>query len=222
MKNLKIVVISDVHGKWNKVKIPKCDILISCGDYSFRGEEHMVRDFHKWLDKQEAEYIISVQGNHELWVEKNFGLAKQIAIEECPNVHFVDEGLVEIEGLKIWCSAWTPFFHNWAWNAHRGKEIRKHWDRIPDDIDVLVTHGPPAGILDVVNYANGTPKERVGCQDLWAKILTLAKLKLHFFGHIHESYGYQYFNGIQFYNVSICDELYSASNDPAIVEIEVD
>src|SRR5271170_4285418 len=98
---MKICAISDVHCKWNKVTIPECDLLISAGDYSFLGERHIVRDFHKWLHKQPAKEIISVQGNHEKWVEKNFQLAKQAAEEACPGVHFIDEGLVEIDGLRI-------------------------------------------------------------------------------------------------------------------------
>lgn len=216
---MKIVVISDTHGRWNKLTIPECDLLISAGDYSFRGEEHMVRDFHKWLNKQPAKHVISVQGNHEKWVEKNFPLAKEIAKEACPRVHFIDEGLIEIEGIKIWCSAWTPFFHNWAWNSNRGKDIKRHWDLIPEDVDILVTHGPPYGILDLVRFGDGSPKELVGCKDLLAKIQTLSKLKCHFFGHIHETYGHEYINGVHFYNASICDEHYAASNRPVVVEI---
>lgn len=212
---MKIVAISDVHGRWNKITIPECDVLISCGDYSFRGEEHMIRDFHEWLNKQPAKHIVSVQGNHEKWVEKNFEDAKAIAEEECPRVHFVEEGLVEIEGVKIWCSAITPFFCNWAWNRFRGDQIRHHWDLIPEDTQILVTHGPPEGILDSVNDLYRTS---VGCKDLWNKIVTLKNLKYHFFGHIHESYGYQEFNGIHFFNVSICDESYAASNQPVLVE----
>lgn len=80
---MKIVVISDTHNKYNKIEIPECDILISCGDYSFRGEPSEVKNFHKWLNKQNARYKISIQGNHELGVEKDFNLSKQIAEERC-------------------------------------------------------------------------------------------------------------------------------------------
>lgn len=219
---MKIVAISDTHGKWNKLKIPECDILISAGDYSFKGEMHMVRDFHKWLNKQEAGHIISVQGNHELWVEENFNIAKAIAVEECPAVHFMDEGLVEIEGLNIWCSAWTPYFHNWAWNAQRGEEIKKHWDRIPDDTDILVTHGPPMGILDELLRVDGEPSgQYVGCSDLMEAVKRI-KPDLHFFGHIHCGYGEKHLNGTSFYNAAICDEMYMPTNSIHIVEYEKD
>lgn len=211
----KICAISDTHNKWNNLVIPECDLLISAGDYSFRGEKHIVKEFHTWLNKQPAKHIISVQGNHELWVEDNFLEAKQIALEACPKVHFMDEGLVEIEGIKIWCSAITPEFCNWAWNVNRGDDIKKHWDRIPKDTQILVTHGPPYQILD---YA---PKcGNVGCEDLFTRVLELKDLKVHFFGHIHHSYGQKEFNSIKFFNVSNCNESYQSVNPVTIIDYE--
>lgn len=232
---MKIVTISDVHGKWNKIQIPECDVLISCGDYSFRGEEWMVKDFHTWLNKQEAGYVVSVQGNHELWVERNFQAAKEIAEKACPGVYFIDEGAFEIEGVKFYGSAITPFFCDWAWNRNRGdidnvnyfsgktrlvKAIKPHWDKIPDDTQVLVTHGPPAGILDTVYQVDGiTPRDRAGCHDLMNRILQLKQLKMHCFGHIHGSSGETVFNGVKFINASICDEMYMPTNPVRIFEL---
>lgn len=210
---MKIAMISDVHDKFKNLVIPECDLLISAGDYSFRGEKHIVERFHAWLSKQPARHVISVQGNHETWVEKNFAEAKEIANKVAPRVHFIDEGTIEIEGVKIHCSAITPWFYNWAWNRHRGPEIKRHWDLIPDDVDVLVTHGPPHGQLDIVYYPDGmTPKERVGCIDLKERIRELKKLKLHVFGHIHGSSGETTFNGVRYVNASICDEMYMPTN----------
>ncbi len=226
---MKIVCISDVHGKWNRLTIPECDILISSGDYSFRGELHMVKDFHAWLNKQPAKHVISVQGNHEVFVEHNFNTAKQVALEQCPRVHFVDHELVEIEGLKIFCSAWTPWFYNWAYNAYRTLADAQHfqkpyigdkWRDIPMDINMLVTHGPPAGILDQVYQIDGvTPRERVGCDLLLQKLVQIPTLKHHFFGHIHGSHGETEFHGIKFYNAAICGETYAVDYEPTVVEI---
>lgn len=220
---MKIVFISDVHSKFNKIEVPKSDILISCGDYSFKGESHEVRNFHHWLNKQDATHIISVQGNHEKGVERDFGLSKQMALEKCPKVHFIDEGLIEIGGFKIWCSAITPYFHNWAWNRYRGDDIKKHWDKIPLDIDILVTHGPPMGVLDQVERFNG-PKceweiENVGCRDLLDKIQQLKQLRVHAFGHIHSGYGVIKAGDITYINASICDEQYRPINKPIVFEL---
>jgi len=218
---MRIVAISDVHTRWADIKIPPCDVLISAGDYSFRGQEYVVRGFHAWLREQPARHVISVQGNHELWVEKNFLEAKRIAQEECPGVHFIEEDMLEIEGVKFWCSAWTPEFGQWAWNAQRGNEISKHWDIIPDDIDVFVTHGPPYGVLDEVHEVRmGVERyEHVGCYDLMRAVKRV-KPDLHFFGHIHQGYGQFHKDGTSFYNASICDERYWPTNLPHVVEYE--
>jgi len=216
-------MISDVHCKFNKLIIPECDILLSTGDYSFLGEPHEVKNFHEWLNKQDAKHIISVQGNHEKGVEKNFALSKQIAEEACPRVHFIEEGLIELEGLKIWCSAMTPYFHNWAYNRYRGDEIKRHWDRIPFDIDALATHGPPYGILDpVLRFDVGKGEvvvDHVGCKDLLDRIKELKNLKLHCFGHLHSGYGIVDLNGVKYANAAICDENYKPSNIPIVVEL---
>ena len=212
---MNIIVISDIHTRWNEVTTSDCDILISCGDYSFRGEEQVVRDFHTWLSKQPAKHVISVQGNHELGVEKNFPLAKQIVADIDPKIRFIDEGLVEIEGIKIWCSAITPFYHDWAWNRYRGDEIKRHWDSIPDDIDILVTHGPPHGILDKTLNTG----EHVGCADLKDRIDKLPNLRYHCFGHIHEGYGQLIVGQVAYINAAICNEKYKAVNKPICFNI---
>ena len=213
---MKIVCISDVHGKWHKLKIPSCDLLVSAGDFSFRGEETMVTDFHKWLSGQDAKHVISVMGNHETAVEKNFFYNKELALQNCPRAYFIDEGPAVIDGLKVYGSAITPFFCNWAWNRHRGSEIKKHWDKIPDDTELLITHGPAFGILDKVN--NGYI-ESVGCEELLGRIGQLKNLKAHVFGHLHSNNGQVTVNGVTYINAAICDESYHPVQPIQIIEI---
>jgi predicted phosphodiesterase len=220
---MKICIISDTHNKYKNLIIEPCDLLISCGDYSGRGLPDEVKKFHAWLNKQEAGHIISLQGNHELGVEKDWNLSKAIALEECPAVHFVYEEAIEIEGLKIYCSSWTPFFHNWAWNAHRGPQIKTKWDKIPLDTNILVCHGMPYGILDSVYYANGDLKENVGCRDLLEKIKELKNLDLFFGGHLHADGGREaHIDGVSYYNCAIVGEMYLVENEPRIVYYERD
>lgn len=212
---MKIVFISDTHGRWKKIKIPPCDLLISTGDYSFVGEINLIQDFHAWLKQQPAKHIISLQGNHETWVESNFDVAKAIAEGHCSGVHFLAEGLVEIEGLKIWGSAVTPYFRDWAWNRHPGEDIQAHWDKIPTDTDVLITHGPPYGILDKVIGRF----DHLGCPQLAKKIEEI-KPKIHAFGHIHSGHGTLEQNGTIFVNSAICDEEYAPNYQPIVVELK--
>ena len=214
---IKLVFISDTHNKYNALDIPKCDILISTGDYSMRGLPKEVQSFHEWLAKQNAKHKISIQGNHELWVEKNFNAAKDIALEACPRVNFIDEGLVEIADLKIWCSAITPWFCDWAWNRNRGTDIKRHWDLIPDDIDILATHGPPYGYGDFVEW----DALNVGCKDLLDRIEEVHPI-ISAYGHIHQGYGIYKNKHTTFVNASTCDEGYKPVNLPIVIEIDKD
>lgn len=211
---MKIALISDVHAQWYNLIIPECDLLISAGDYSYRGELPVVKAFHKWLSMQPAKHVISLQGNHELWVEKNWGRARDTVRYIDSRIHFVWEKTITIEGKKIHCSSVTPEFNNWAYNRKHGDEIRTHWDRIPFDTEILVTHGPPYGILDMTSDFRN-----VGCKDLEIKVQELHQLKLHVFGHIHDSSGeHCKFNKL-FINASICDENYRATNPVRIVDL---
>lgn len=225
-------MISDVHEQWHNIKIPECDLLISAGDYSYRGEPRIVAEFHAWLDKQPARHVISCQGNHELWPEQDFEQARYIATKACPRLNFVCDETIIIEGVKIHCSSITPEFHNWAWNVRRGDPIKRHWAKIPDDTEILVTHGPAYGILDTspLGIARNDPNEHLGCPELLARIANLSKLKLHVFGHIHGSSGIlekDFPNDIirsqrivTFVNAAICDERYKPTNPVRIYDLE--
>lgn len=226
---MKIVAISDTHNRHKNLIIPKCDILAVVGDYTSKGYLHEVKDFCKWLNKQPAKYKIVVQGNHEIGVQNNFAESKLAALEACPDVIFVEHEVVEIEGLKIFCSAWTPWFHDWAYNASRHlvdaqkrqiPYIKDKWKDIPLDTDMILAHTPIHGIHDAVYYVDGiTIKERVGCWHLGEKISELPKLKHFVSGHLHSNNMYTYFKGIHFYGVPICDEQYYPSQPITVFEI---
>lgn len=230
---MKIAGISDTHNKHKKIIIPECDVLIHAGDWSFQGYKSETEDFAKWLEKQPAKHIIVVPGNHEKEVEKNLPDSIKWITDHCPRAHVLIDQSVVIDGVKFHGSPITPWFYNWAWNRARGDQqqvmyfrglvksvepIKPHWDMIPDDTNVLITHGPVEGILDIVPNMDGTPRERVGCKDLYDKVMSLDKLKIHICGHIHHSHGSFYFHNKQFYNVSICDEQYAPSNPVTVIE----
>ena len=217
-------MLSDTHNRHTKLKIPKCDVLIHCGDYSSMGYEREVRSFYRWLDEQPAKYLISVQGNHELGWEKNPNLMTDIAKQECPNVILLNDSSTLIDGVKFYGTPVTPYFFNWAYNRGETPEdafkygvpyIKPHFDAIPNDINVLITHGPPFGVLDTVEGREGEP---LGSKTLLEAVKRV-KPDIHVFGHIHSSNGEAHINGTSFYNVSICDEKYLATRTPRIINL---
>jgi hypothetical protein len=130
-------------------------------------------------------------------------------------VYLQDSG-VEIEGFRIWGSPWQPEFQNWAFNLPRGEALRVKWEKIPRDLDILVTHTPPWEILDMNGFG-----EPVGCEDLRAAINERPP-RLHVFGHVHGSYGVKQVGPTMHVNASICDEAYRAVHSPVVLEMTKD
>lgn len=184
-------------------------MLIHAGDVSYKGRKEEVEDFLKWFSARPFEHKIFIAGNHDFYFEK---INAEIIAGLIPsNVIYLKDSGVSINGINIWGSPYTPVFYNWAFNRQRGAAIRKHWELIPPATDLLVTHGPAYGFLDLIMN-----EQHAGCQDLLRTILTI-KPKLHVFGHIHESYGNIRRSGIQFINASMVDELYRITNSPLLV-----
>ncbi len=208
--SIKIVAISDTHNSHNKVKIPECDILIHAGDESFKGREDEVRPFAKWFDKQPAKPLVWIPGNHSLGVEEHWPASSAWITDHSPRTNILMNSDITVENIKIWGSPVTPWFHDWAWNVWRGIYIQKYWDMIPADTTIVVTHGPPHGILDTVR-PNTLREEHVGCENLMQTLLRI-KPKLHVFGHIHEGSGIQTFMDTTYINASIMDEHYDPVN----------
>ncbi|MFC4738556.1 metallophosphoesterase [Flavobacterium ponti] len=175
---MKVTAISDTHGKHKQLKLTGGDLLIHSGDISSFGNKEEISCFLEWFSKQKYIYKIFIAGNHDFSFENQF---QNIIIPE--NVTYLNDSGIEIEGLQIWGSPITPTFCNLAFNRDRGKEIEFHWNKIPANTDILITHGPPYGILDETETHFNT-----GCKNLLEKICTI-NLKYHIFGHIHEAFG---------------------------------
>jgi Icc-related predicted phosphoesterase len=215
---VKIVCISDTHNQLAKVKLPKGDLLVHAGDWTMRGDISEVATFNFDL-KMVLEYqyrlgAVVVAGNHDFLPEKAPALCKSIL----QSGKYLEDSGIEIEGLKFWGSPATPWFLDWAFNFERGTEIKEKWDLIPEDTDVLITHGPPFGILDEI--PNG---DRVGCVDLLNAVKRI-KPTIHTFGHIHNGYGkyeHTWEDGSKtiFVNAAICTEKYKPTNEPIVVEL---
>jgi Icc-related predicted phosphoesterase len=176
-----------------------------------RGIEREIKDFLMWMDQQDYQYKILIAGNHDFYFEKEHGRDISKIIPE--SIIYLNDSGVIVKGFKIWGSPVTPWFFNWAFNRHRGAAIKKYWDMIPGDTDILITHGPVFGILDAT-----TKGEHTGCEDLLERVQAIQP-KIHICGHIHEAYGEVSSGVTKFINASLLNEKYQLVNDPVIFDL---
>ncbi len=210
-----ICCISDCHGTYPNLVLPSADILINAGDYSRLSNRAETIAYLRWFEAQPHAHKAMVLGNHQLWEEANHGIFLALLKEHAPSVIYLNDQSAEIAGLKCHGSNVQPEFYAWAFNRQRGADIDRHWCMIPSDTQVLITHGPPAGILD--QTMSGA---HVGCNDLRRHIdERLDDLRLSVFGHIHCGYGRETIGYKTFVNAAVVNERYELTNPPIVVEI---
>jgi len=208
---MKIVIISDTHTHLNP-HLPLGDILVHAGDFTSTGTPAQVNQFLQWFSAQPHRHKIFIAGNHDRLFEDAPEQAAQL-LAEYPNLIYLQDSAIQVEGINFWGSPWQPEFNDWAFNLRRGgPRLREAWNRIPIDTDVLITHGPPHGILDQVR---GGP--HLGCEELKIR-LAAVKPKVHVFGHIHDGFGVAWDESRLYLNASQLNEEYRPVNRPIEVE----
>lgn len=216
--------ISDTHNQHDRLKLPGGDLLIHAGDFSSRGTVEEVEKFLEWFSNQSYEYKVFIAGNHDKSTEKALKHTLKQTAADKGVIYLCDSG-VEIEGYNIWGSPWSPKFgHGWAWNAYRNEGeaivmadglpwIKDKWDLIPDNIQILITHGPPYSHLDkVIDFTLGYHRS-VGCENL-AEAVYEIRPSVHIFGHIHESAGISQYGKTTYVNASQLNESYQLVHKP--------
>lgn len=222
---MKIVCLSDTHTRTD-FQIPDGDILIHSGDATFTGNYKEVYEFSGWYSSLPHRYKIFTAGNHDWGFQKQPEVFRSMMKDS--GIIYLEDSEIEIEGIKIYGSPWQPEFNSWAFNLSRyDGELAEKWSKIPDDTQILITHGPPKGILDrTLGYEEITPSgmssydppRHVGCYDLFDRIYQLKSLRLHIFGHIHAAYGVEKVGNVTYANSSICNEKYKAINKPHVFD----
>lgn len=206
-------------GLENKFDLPPADFIIHCGDISGKGDEYSVRQFLDWFSSlYQYDHKIFIAGNHDWLFESTPGLAKKLVEEyKDKNVHYLEDSGVELWGVNFWGSPVTRPFNDWAFNRPEEK-MKQHWGAIPENTDVLITHGPPYMLMD---YAESGSAEHTGSESLYWTVFDRVRPQVHCFGHIHEQYGVKEIDGIKIVNASVLDGAYKLVNPPVLVEVEI-
>jgi Icc-related predicted phosphoesterase len=206
---MRIILISDTHGRHEQIKIPEGDLLIHAGDITRRGQNEELPPFNDFLGRLPHPKKIIIAGNRDSCFERDPQRCRALLTSA---LYLQDES-VEIGGFRIYGSPWQPPFLDMAFNLPRGEPLRRKWALIPEGIDILITHTPPYGIGDRTMRG-----ESVGDRDLLDAVQRI-RPKLHVFGHIHEGYGCWQIGATDFINASVVDSSMQAAFEPIVVDL---
>lgn len=205
--------ISDTHTFHDDIcphNVPVCDLIVHSGDCThggkevdkFNTEENRLNTilFLEWFKDIKSEYQtdsphkIYVPGNHDLFIARKPTAARDLF--ESYGIELLIDQSTTFQGVSIYGSPVTPTYKNFEF-MKSNSGLFKHWEKIDENVEILITHGPPKGILDLAyEYINNKPQpKQVGDLFLLNKLKKLHNLKLHLFGHVH--------NTSDFYNTGV-------------------
>jgi Icc-related predicted phosphoesterase len=201
---MRIIAISDTHNRYPR--IPEGDILIHAGDLTGLGTRKECDDAMAWLASLPHKHKLFIPGNHDFAFERE-------VLPVPDGLVLLNNKTVEVEGITICGSPYSLEFRGWAFGSTRDLyRARKMWERIiPDNLDILVTHGPAFEVLDRTYHGEPAGDEAL------AWVIASKQPKAHVFGHIHESYGNVLVDGVQRYNVAMG---YDLEHPPTIIDFE--
>jgi Icc-related predicted phosphoesterase len=207
-----VLAISDLHGFLPE--IPECDLLLLGGDYcktrNIEQERRFMKgEFTDWLKGIKARYIVGIAGNHDFILQHDQELAKSL-----PWIYLQDE-VLNLEGVGIYGTPWTPMFWDWAF-MKREPELKQVFNGIPYNLDILLSHGPGYRHLDRTNEG-----VHAGSFELWNKVKAV-KPDSHVFGHIHEARGVMEEAPTRFYNVSHVNLQYAPKHGPVHIPLRIE
>ena len=219
-----LTIISDTHTKHKHITgdLKGGDLLLHAGDFMNSGYNPMeAMEFFNWFDViDNYDHKVFIAGNHDRWMQDKPEEALGILTGYKTIDYLQDDWITvgdsdphdpNVQTVKIWGSPWQPEFYNWAFNLPRnGEELKAVWDMIPEDVDIVITHGPAWGFLDDVE---GNRNVHLGCE-LLAERIKQIKPKIHICGHIHTGYGHHYDGHTHHFNASMLNERYLYSHLP--------
>jgi predicted phosphohydrolase len=205
---IRIIVIADTHDLHRQLEVPPGDILIHAGDFSnFARQTSQLQDFNDWLGELPHPFKVVVPGNHELALEDPW------ARDAIYNAVLLGGEGATIGGLRIWGSPATPPCGAFGISTCEGR--KRYWTQVPNGVDILISHGPPFGVLDL---APGS-QEHAGDPQL-LEAVHRAEPRLHVFGHIHGAYGTMATEHTKFVNAALFGEFGDLDKPPVVVELD--
>jgi predicted phosphohydrolase len=225
---LRVAATGDFHGSVLP-DVPECDLLIYAGDIG--GQHFAFGPFRDWLERVPAKDIVGVAGNHDFWAQGRVGneaiSCPDSPAHDLPWTYLYNEAVV-VGGLKVWGSPFCNRFHDWAFMGDENL-LAQVWATMPDDTDLVVTHGPPYGACDLV-VRRGAFDPHVGSTSLRERLVA-SRVRHAVCGHIHEGYGHTTivrdegsppWSEIHVWNVSAVDEAYRPRKNPVVLfDVEV-
>jgi len=208
---MRLVALSDTHGRHDGLRVPDGDVLIHAGDMSSKGTLEELRQFNEWLGELPHDRKLFVPGNHDFCFEGEE--SRREALELLTEAECLIDASVYVGDHLLWGAPWQPKFFDWAFNRPRGRPLREKWNLIPETTNILVTHGPPYNIGDEVTHG-----DNVGCRELRKRVDNI-RPQYHLFGHIHEGYGRYRREKTTFINCSTCDVRTTPRNRPIVIEL---
>lgn len=210
---MRIVHISDTHGRYPE-NLPPADVLVHSGDIVLSGDLAEYSSFLRSVSRWAIPQVVVVPGNHDAAIAHQEPLMR--AMFRAQGIHLLINESVAIAGVRFWGSPYTPTFGAWDFMADRHR-LADIWNQIPDDTDVLITHGPPAGILDETQGWTGGV-EHAGCLELSRRVQAIGP-RVHLFGHIHEAHGFKTVERTRYYNGALVDDQLFPCYEPHVLEV---
>jgi Icc-related predicted phosphoesterase len=207
---LKLVIVSDTHGRHESLGVLSGDVLIHCGDFGVGGTdgERSIAELDSWFSRQNFRLILCTGGNHDFVAEELRSMARPVF----RHARLLQDEAATLDGVVFYGAPWVPELASWA-HYLDNDDIRRAWMKIPENVGVLITHTPPRGILD----RNSSGKE-CGCPHLRDRLREL-RPAVHCFGHIHASAGAVEVGGTRFVNASIVNSRYQVVCEPTVIQL---
>lgn len=209
---MRVALIADLHG--HLPPVPRCDLLLLGGDLCPYGDPAAQAawldvDLRRWLEAADAGAIVAIAGNHDFVFQR----APELVPGDLPWTYLQDAACA-VDGVTIFGSPWTPWFHDWAFNAPRDDGeafLAERFAGAPAGADVLLLHGPPLGFGD--RTSTGLEVGSAAALELVDRVGP----RLAVFGHIHEARGAFERGGVPLLNVAAVDLHYALRDDPFVV-----